>query len=174
LALLYTFLPYYLFKIGANLLSYAGSVRGEDVWRAQEAWFSYSWVSFLGLVEAVTGSSGWGLTGGADRTNNLEWFNLIAILALAISILVRFILFLANQEGLLELGAIFFAGTVLLQMWPMASMSLYERVVNTQLPEDDIEELRRAEIPTYLLYAFAVVIGIVISESISVTAPPAM
>jgi hypothetical protein len=167
-------LPYYCLKILANLLSYAGSVRGQDVWRAQEAWFSYSWVSFLGLVEAITGSSGWGLTGGADRTNNLEWFNLLAILALSLSILVRFILFLVHDSNLLELGALFFAATIVLHLWPMASMSLYERVVNSQLPEEEIEELHRAEIPTYLIYAFAVIIGIVISESVTYGIEPSM
>jgi hypothetical protein len=160
-----------MLKILANLISYAGSVRGDDVWRAQEVWFSFSWVSFLGIWEAVSGSTGWGLTGGASRTNNLEWFNILAFTALALSIVVRFGLFLVDTASLMNLGAVFFAGTIVIQLWPMVSMSLYERIVNRQMAEEDIEELRRIEFPTYVLYAAAIVISIIMSELLS-TAPP--
>eukprot|EP01094_Clydonella_sp_ATCC50884_P008790 TRINITY_DN18344_c0_g1_i1.p1 TRINITY_DN18344_c0_g1~~TRINITY_DN18344_c0_g1_i1.p1 ORF type:complete len:543 (-),score=222.60 TRINITY_DN18344_c0_g1_i1:765-2255(-) len=170
IALLYTFIPYYSLKILASLVSYAGNVRADDVWRAQEIWFSYAWVALLGMFEAVSGSSGWGLTGTNARTNRLEWFNMIMVLLLSVGILVRFVVFLLDSASdLLDLGALFFAATIVIQMWPMVSMSLYERVVNAYLDEEDIEELHRAEIPTYLIYGFIIIIGIVVSESVAFT-----
>jgi len=165
--LLYTFLPYYMLKILANLISYAGAVRGDDVWRAQEVWFSYAWVSFLGTLEALSGSTGWGLTGGAARTNNLEWFNIGAVAVLSASIIVRFVMFLFSSSSLMNLGAIFFASTIVVQLWPMVSLSLYERIVNRQLDPDNIEELQRIEIPNYLIYAAAIIVGIVMSETMT-------
>jgi len=168
-AFLVTFMPYFILKFVATYLAY-DRVNSQDVWVAQEIWFGYSFASFFGVIDAfnesITGSAigGWGVTGEGKRSSKLEWFNTAVLLVLGLAILIRFLIFLiAPTQNITEIAAIFFASTVVIQMWPMVSTSLYEWVHNSQLPVDEKVDLHRYEIPNYIIFTAVLILGIVVS-----------
>jgi len=165
-AFLYTFLPYFLLKFLTNYLSY-NKVKADDIWVSQEIWFGYSFASLIGVIDAfkeqITGKSlgGWGVTGEGKRSSNLEWFNLIVCLLMVLIIIVRFVVFLLDPSQVVSIAAIFFSITIVIQMWPMVSTSLYEYLRNAVRARDDVVDLHRFEIPNYVIFT-GLLIGVIL------------
>ena len=167
-AFVFTFLPYFLAKFIGSFTAYSGKVNSEEIWIAQQVWFGYAFPAVIGIIDAVrqhfTGKGlSWGVTGEAERKNWLEYFNVAVVSGLVIGIAIRMLhLFIFIEAALVDLGAVFFAGTIVFQMWPMVSMSLYEWINNAPKEEKDKEDLKRFTVPTYVAYVFLllVVIGI--------------
>jgi len=165
-AFLYTFLPYFLLKFMVNYLSY-NKVKADDIWVSQEIWFGYSFASLIGVIDAfkeqITGKSlgGWGVTGEGKRSSNLEWFNLVVCLLLTLIIIVRFVVFLLDPRRVVSIAAIFFAITIVIQMWPMVSTSLYEYLRNAVRARDELVDLHRFEIPNYVIFT-GLLIGVIL------------
>jgi len=135
-------------------------------------WFSYSFAALLGIIDAFkegitgTGLEGWGVTGEGKRTGSLEWINVIVLLLLSICLFIRFMLFLVAAGSSAELAGVFFAGTIVVQMWPVVSTTLYEWAFNSHLPGDEKVDLQRIEIPNYIVFTLALVFGVLISQYI--------
>jgi len=168
-AFLVTFLPYFVLRFCATYLSY-NRVHADDIWVAQEVWFSFSFAAFWGILDAFkelttgTGLGGWGVTGEGKRSSNMEWFNTVVMFVLGITIFIQFVIFLSNPaNNITVIAAIFFASTIVLQMWPMVSTSLYEWVHNSNLPIDEKVDLHRYEVPNYIVFSFVLILGVIIS-----------
>jgi len=167
-AFLITFLPYFVLKFCQQYLSY-NKVKADDVWVSQEIWFGYSFASLIGVVDAfkeqITGKSlgGWGVTGEGRRSSNLEWFNVVVCLALSLIIFIRFVVFLIDPTNVVSVAAIFFAITIVIQMWPMVSTSLFEMIMNSVRERDEMVDLQRFEIPNYILFTVVLIGGILLS-----------
>jgi len=168
-AFLVTFLPYFVLRFASTYLSY-NRVNADDIWVAQEVWFSFSFAAFWGILDAFkelttgTGLGGWGVTGEGKRSSKLEWFNTVVLFVLSITILVRFLIFLAAPaDNITVIAAIFFSITIVIQMWPMVSTSLYEWVHNSNLPVDEKVDLHRYEVPAYILFSAILILGIIVS-----------
>ena len=120
------------------------------------------------MRERVTGVGlKWGVTGeaGEPRNNWLEYFNMGIVLLLTIGIiyrLVHMLFFSTAQTVLVDFGAIFFAATIVFQMWPMLSMSLYEMFRNSNVEKDQQKELHRFKIPTFVSYCVILMIVLAI------------
>jgi len=165
-AFLVTFLPFFLLKSISTYLSY-NRVNSNDVWVAQEVWFSFSFAAFWGILDAFkesitgTGLGGWGVTGEGKRSSNMEWFNTVTLFVLSITVFIRFLIFLTDPKGnITVIAAVFFSMTVIIQMWPMVGTSLYEWVHNSHLAVDEKVDLHRYEIPNYILFYFILIVGI--------------
>jgi len=167
-AFLITFLPYFALKFCQQYLSY-NKVKADDVWVSQEIWFGYSFASLIGVVDAlkeqITGQSlgGWGVTGEGRRSSNLEWFNVIVCLAMALIIFIRFVVFLIDPTNVVSVAAIFFAITIVIQMWPMVSTSLFEMIMNSVRERDEMVDLQRFELPNYIVFTAVLIGGILLS-----------
>lgn len=167
-AFLVTFLPYFALKFLTQYLSY-NRVNADDIWVAQETWFGYSFASLIGVIDAfkenITGRSlgGWGVTGEGKRSSNLELFNLSVCLLLILVIIVRFVIFLIDPTQVVAIAAIFFAVTIVIQMWPMVSTSLYEYIKNAVRDPDEKLDLQRFEIPNYIIFTAVLIGGILVS-----------
>eukprot|EP00339_Tiarina_fusa_P015065 CAMPEP_0117016706 /NCGR_PEP_ID=MMETSP0472-20121206/13146_1 /TAXON_ID=693140 ORGANISM="Tiarina fusus, Strain LIS" /NCGR_SAMPLE_ID=MMETSP0472 /ASSEMBLY_ACC=CAM_ASM_000603 /LENGTH=227 /DNA_ID=CAMNT_0004720863 /DNA_START=85 /DNA_END=764 /DNA_ORIENTATION=+ len=167
-AFIFTFVPYFAAKFLSSITAYTGKVEPDEIWVAQQVWFGYAFPAVVGIIDALrqqfTGKGlSWGVTGEAERRNWLEYFNVFVVFALSIGILFRVVhMFLYVETSLIDMGAIFFAGTIVYQMWPMVSMSLYEWVYNIALDSTERDELVRFKIPTYIIYVvlLLMVIGI--------------
>jgi len=167
-ALLATFLPYFICKSVAAFLSY-DRVNSKDIWVAQEIFFSYSFASTFGAMDAfyekVTGKAlgGW-FTGEGKRRSKLEWLNALVVLLFVLAIFIEFIMFLVNPlQNIIEIAALFFSFIVVMQMWPMVSTTLYEFVHNSHLPAEEKVDLHRYEVPDYIIFTFVLVFGIIVS-----------
>lgn len=137
----------------------------------QEVWFSYAFAAMVGIWDAfkerLTGKAGkWGVTGeGGSRNSNLEYFNIFVVVVLAIGIifrLVHMLFFATSTSALVDFGATFFAATIVFQMWPMVSMSLYEMFHNANVDKESQKELHRFKIPTIVTYCVVLIIVITI------------
>lgn len=164
---LFTFVPYFLAKVFGNQIAYSGRVSSDDIWISQQTWFSFAFPAVFGIFDAcrerATGKgTAWIATGSNARRSNLEYFNMFMFIALILGIFVAFVsMFSATastQDLLVDFGAIFFAGTIVFQMWPLVSMSLYEY---TRDPTQ-AKSFGRFEIPTFFAYIIflAAVIGV--------------
>jgi len=168
-AFLVTFLPYFVLKFFSTYLSY-NRVRSDDIWVAQEIWFSFSFAAFWGILDAFkeqitgTGLGGWGVTGEGKRSSKLEWFNTVVLFVLGITIIIRFLIFLTSPAAnITVIAAIFFSITIVIQMWPMVSTSLYEWVHNSNLPVDEKVDLHRYAVLNYVLFSAILILGIIVS-----------
>jgi len=166
-AFLFTFVPYFLVKFFCSLSAYSGKVDSEEIWISQQVWFGYAFSATFGIFDAcrerLTGKGmSWGVTGESERRHFLEYFNLFMVAALCLGIVVRLIhmLFHFTESPLVDFGAIFFAGTIAFQMWPMVSMSLFEWIKNSAASEDEKQDMHRFEVPTYIIYIIALLLVI--------------
>ncbi len=142
-------------------------VKSSSIWVAQEVWYSQAFTAFLGILDALyekfmgKGITGWRATGEGCRTSRIEYFNIIILILLVFGIIVRFIIFLAvPDDRLLAVGSAFFAAVILVQLWPMVSMSLYELLINEYRPAEEKKELGRFKIPNWLLFTGILIAGI--------------
>lgn len=58
--------------------------------------------------------------------------------------------------------------TIVIQMWPVTSTTVYEWVNNAHLTAEDKVDLKRYEIPKYLLFAVFIVFTILIGQLLNV------
>jgi len=168
-AFLITFVPYFICRFLSNYLSY-NKVSADDVWVAEEIWYSYSFASLYGIIDAFkeeftgTGIGGWGVTGEGKRTGNLEWANVLVVFGLLILIIIRFGFFLFAAANLIYIAAMFFGGGIVIHMWPIVSTTLYEYLYNNHLPADEKVDLRRFEVPAYIMFAAVIVVSVLLSQ----------
>jgi len=164
---LWVFLPYLCLRMLNNWIALQG-VKSSSIWVAQEMWYSQAFTAFLGILDALyekfmgVGLTGWKSTGEGTRTTKIEYFNVIIAALLVFGIIMRVILFLASSSSnrLISFGSAFFAGVILIQLWPTVSMSLYELLVNRYKPSDEKKELGRFKIPNWLMFTVILVVGI--------------
>ncbi len=90
--------------------------------------------------------------------------NVVAVFVLSVCITVRFLLFLINDNSVVYMSSIFWAGTIVVQMWPMVSTTLYEFLKNADRPPEDRKDLKRLEVPNYWIYTILLVAAILASE----------
>jgi cellulose synthase (UDP-forming) len=171
---LLTFLPYFTMKLIFQYLAYH-KVNAQDVWVAQENWFAYGFASVYGIIDAVkelvtgTGLGGWGVTGEGTRSSNQEYFNVVVVFGLLLCMLIRGILYLLNPDrDPVEAASIFFAATIVIQMWPVTSTTVYEWINNAHLTKEDKVDLKRYEIPKYLIFAVFIIFTILIGQLLNV------
>lgn len=171
-AFIFTFVPYFAGKFLTSFTAYTGKVDADEIWIAQQVWFGYAFCAVVGIFDALrqqfTGRGlSWGVTGEAERRNWLEYFNVIMVFLLCVGIAIRTInMFVHVETSLIDMGAIFFAGTIVYQMWPMVSMSLYEWIYNTALDPSERDELKRFTIPTYVVYVILLILIIAVGVTI--------
>ncbi|OQR89532.1 cellulose synthase catalytic subunit UDP-forming, partial [Achlya hypogyna] len=131
--LLYTFLPLMLVRWMLNLLANR-TVDSNDVWRAQQTWFSYSFITMLAILEAVrwrlTGViSAWTNTGAGQKTSWTEIPNVLMFFTIAVSQIVGLVRFF-NYENATSpwnyVSAMFFGFWIMSNLYPMAKMSISE------------------------------------------------
>jgi cellulose synthase (UDP-forming) len=163
---LWVFLPYLCLRMANNLIALQG-VKSSSVWVAQEVWYAQAFTAFLGILDALyekflgTGLTGWKVTGEGTRTTAIEYFNVVVALLLFFGVIIRLIVFLADDsDRLISFGSAFFASIILVQLWPMVSMSLYELLVNEYKPADEKKELGRFKIPNWLGFTAVLCVGI--------------
>jgi len=165
---LVTFVPYFLARFFGIYFAYDG-VDTHQIWVAQQAWFSYAVCSLSGIIdaiqEAITGKAmkGWTATGEGKRVSSIELVNVFILLVLVIAIVVQFVKYVINPGDLNIVAAIFFSGTIVIQMWPMVSATIYERIYNMHLRPEERLDLQRLEFPNYVIYFFAVILSFIVS-----------
>ena len=133
LRLLYTFLPLMLIRWMLNLLANR-SVDNNDVWRAQQTWFSYSFITMLAIFEAlqarITGKEqSWANTGAGQKTSWVEIPNVLLFFTLFISQFVALIRFFQYENATAPwnyVASMFFGFWVMSNLYPMVKMSLTE------------------------------------------------
>jgi hypothetical protein len=62
----------------------------------------------------------------------------------------------------------FFSATIVIQMWPVTSTTVYEWINNAHLTTEDKVDLKRYEIPKYLIFAIFIVFTILIGQLLDV------
>lgn len=133
LRLLYTFLPLMLIRWLLNLLANR-AVDNNDVWRAQQTWFSYSFITMLAIFEAIqariTGrEKSWANTGAGQKTSWVEIPNVLLFFTLMISQFVALIRFFQYENATAPwnyVAAMFFGFWIMSNLYPMVKMSLTE------------------------------------------------
>nr|ACX56231.1 cellulose synthase 3 [Saprolegnia monoica] len=131
--LLYTFLPLMLVRWMLSLLANR-TVDSNDVWRAQQTWFSYSFITALAIGEAVrwrlTGViSAWANTGAGQKTSWTEIPNVLMYFTLVVSQFVGLTRFFEYENATSPwnyISAMFFGFWIMSNLYPMAKMSISE------------------------------------------------
>ncbi len=86
------------------------------------------------------------------------------MLILVACIVVRFVYFLSEENSIVYMAAIIWAGSIVIQLWPMAATTLYEWIYNTNLPPLYRKDLERIEVPTYVAYTTLLIVAVLASE----------
>lgn len=158
------FVTYYAVRYVAFYAAFY-DVASIDVLRSQETWFSYSICHTLGMYQGFNQNSklSWvANTGQRARRNWMEWANISIVAVLVVGILFRLIYFLTKGAGCepwQSVGAILFGTYILVHMWPMASLSLNERLGGGG-SEDEMP--RPLSVPTPLLYSILTIVGVAV------------
>ncbi|KAF1782816.1 Nucleotide-diphospho-sugar transferase [Phytophthora cactorum] len=130
---LYSFLPVTFCRWVLNLLANR-AVDNNDVWRAQQTWFSFSFITMMAIVEAiqarVTGKDkSWANTGAGQKTSWTEIPNVLFFFTLLFSQLVALVRFFEYENATNPwnyVSAMFFGFFVMSQFYPMVKMSITE------------------------------------------------
>nr|AEC45570.1 cellulose synthase 3 [Pseudoperonospora cubensis]QLB37643.1 cellulose synthase 3 [Pseudoperonospora humuli] len=130
---LYSFLPVTFCRWVLNLLANR-AVDNNDVWRAQQTWFSFSFITMMAIVEAIqarmTGKDkSWANTGAGQKTSWTEIPNVLFFFTLLFSQLVALIRFFEYENATNPwnyVSAMFFGFFVMSQFYPMVKMSITE------------------------------------------------
>jgi len=131
--LMYTFLPVMFARWLLNLLANR-AVDSTDVWRAQQTWFSYAFITMLAMYEAVqvrlTGKEkSWGNTGAGQKTSWVEIPNILIFLTLCIAQIQGLVRFFDYENATAPwnyVSASFFGFWIMVNLYPMARMSITE------------------------------------------------
>lgn len=130
---LYSFLPLNIAKWMLNLLANR-AVDNNDVWRAQQTWFSYAFITMLAIFEAfqtrITGKeSSWTNTGAGQKTSWFEIPNVMFFFTLGVSQIVALVRFFQYENATTPwnyVSAMFFGFFIMAQYYPMVKMSITE------------------------------------------------
>lgn len=155
------FMVYYSVRYITFYTALAG-VNSVDVLRSQQTWFSYNICHVMGVIDAlnVNGRMGWvANTGERNRRSWMEWVNIAICIFLVIMVVFRLVAFLVSGgcAPWNTFGAIFFAMYILFNMWPMASISLNERLSSAS---DEEKEHQTMHVPIPVLISVATIIGV--------------
>ncbi|KAF0690348.1 Aste57867_18279 [Aphanomyces stellatus] len=131
--MLYTFLPVMLVRWMLNLMANR-TVDNNDVWRAQQTWFSYSFITALAIMEAIrwrlTGViSAWTNTGAGQKTSWTEIPNVMMYFTLVVSQFIALGRFFQYENATAPwnyISAMFFGFWIMSNLYPMAKMSITE------------------------------------------------
>jgi cellulose synthase (UDP-forming) len=132
-AFMYSFLPVMIARWLLNLMANR-AVDNNDVWRSQQTWFSYSFITLLAIGEALqarlTGKeSSWANTGAGARTSWTEVPNILMFFTLGVSQFVALIRFFQYENATTPwnyVSAMFFGVWIMIQLFPMVKMSITE------------------------------------------------
>ncbi|DAZ92486.1 TPA: hypothetical protein N0F65_012716 [Lagenidium giganteum] len=130
---LYSFLPVMIARWMLNLLANR-AVDNNDVWRAQQTWFSYAFITMLAIFEAlqarITGKDkSWSNTGAGQKTSWAEIPNVLMFFTLLVSEFVALIRFFQYENATSPwnyVSAMFFGFWIMSNLYPMVKMSITE------------------------------------------------
>nr|AFB77612.1 cellulose synthase 3 [Albugo candida] len=130
---MYSFLPLMLSRWILNLLANR-AVDNNDVWRAQQTWFSYSFITLLAIIEAIqariTGKDkSWANTGAGQKTSWTEIPNVLMFFTIAVSEFVALVRFFQYENATSPwnyVSAMFFGLWIMSNLYPMVKMSITE------------------------------------------------
>ena len=171
LSFLVLFGAYFTLKSLASMFAYYEVVIHRDIWRAQQVWFTFGFPSLMGMMQSFSTrlqswlikehvEAKWVTTASNARRNAMEWFNGIYLFVLVGAMIVSIFTVLRANETCFEfLAASLFGGAIAIMLWPGVSMTIYEMA-----PCLHSVYTSRVEIPTHLVYAGLVVLGLVISQ----------
>lgn len=152
------FVLYYVIRYVAFFSAFA-DVSNIDILRSQETWFSYNVCHVVGMWDALMGQKmSWvANTGQRSRRSWMEWVNVVLVALMLVGIITRIVLFLFKDEGCVpeeSVGALMFGIYILIHMWPMAAISLSERLHGFK--EDEIA--KPVELPLPMIYAAVTIV----------------
>lgn len=156
------FMTYYTVRYITFYSAFA-DVSPVDVLRSQQTWFSYNVCHVIGVFNAlnVNGRMGWvANTGERNRRHWMEWINIFLAFLMGFMILFRLIAFLALDGGCSPwntIGAVFFGSYILFNLYPMASISLNERLSSAS---DEEKEHKTLSFSTPLLISIGTIVGV--------------
>lgn len=163
------FVLYYVIRYIAFFAAFT-DVAYIDILRSQETWFSYNVCHVIGMWDAFMGQKmSWvANTGQRSRRNWMEWVNVSIVVLLLCGLLARIILFLTADGGCRpweSLGAFFFGVYITVHMWPMAAISIEERLKGLK----DDEMAGAVELPTPIIYSAITILSVIVLSSWSKT-----
>lgn len=155
------FMLYYAIRYITFYSAFAG-VASIDVLRSQQTWFSYNICHVMGVIDAlnVNGRMGWvANTGERNRRSWMEWINIVICIIIAFMIGFRLVSFLVTGgcSPWNSFGAIFFGAYILFNMWPMASISLNERLSSASNSE---KEHKGLSAPMPIIISLGTILGV--------------
>lgn len=134
-----------------------------DILRSQETWFSYNICHVIGMWDAFMGQKmSWvANTGQRSRRVWMEWVNVIIVALMVTGLVTRIILFLVQDQGCRAwetFGAIAFGLYITIHMWPMAAISISERV--SKFKEDEVASA--VDLPLPIIYSVVTILAVVV------------
>lgn len=155
------FIMYYTVRYVTFYAAFAG-VSSVDVLRSQQTWFSYNVCHVMGVIDAlnVNGRMGWvANTGERNRRNWMEWVNIGLCIFITGMIIFRLIAFLVSGgcAPWNSFGAVFFGSYVVFNMYPMASISLNERLSSAS---DEEKEHKPMTVPVPIMISVMTILGV--------------
>lgn len=134
-----------------------------DILRSQETWFSYNICHVVGMWDGFMGKKfSWvANTGQRNRRNWMEWVNICIVAIMMVGLITRVVLFLYKDGGCRPwelVGAIMFGFYITLHMWPMAAISVAERLKSFK--EDEVA--RGVELPLPIIYSSMTILGVLV------------
>jgi len=159
------FITYYVIRYIAFFSAYS-DVAPVDILRGQETWFGYNICHIIGMWDALMGSKmSWvANTGERSRKIWMEWVNIIICGIMVVGMVYRIIQFLYFENGggcdaWQTFGACCFGVYILGHMWPMAAVSINERI-NPSRDDDQIGE--PYELPTPIIYSAVTILAVLV------------
>ncbi len=157
------FVTYYTVRYIAFFAAYS-DVAYIDILRGQETWFGYNICHVIGMWDAFMGSKmSWvANTGQRSRRNWMEWVNVSICFILILGLVYRVFAFLYLEGGCSPwqtIGAFCFGFYVLGHMWPMAAISLNERLHPS---EDDDQIAKPVDLPTPIIYSAVTILAVIV------------
>eukprot|EP00177_Eucheuma_denticulatum_P004887 GFKZ01008882.1.p1 GENE.GFKZ01008882.1~~GFKZ01008882.1.p1 ORF type:complete len:884 (+),score=127.73 GFKZ01008882.1:42-2654(+) len=156
------FVLYYVVRYIAFFAAFT-DVAYIDILRSQETWFSYNICHVIGMWDAFMGQKmSWvANTGQRNRRNWMEWVNVTIVAIMIAGLITRVVTFLYRDGGCRPwemVGAILFGTYITIHMWPMAAISLAERLQG--LKDDEIAQ--SVDLPLPLIYSSLTILGVLV------------
>lgn len=161
---LYYVIRYISFYAAFNEVAYI------DILRSQETWFSYNVCHVVGMWDALMGQKmSWvANTGQRSRRTWMEWVNVTLVLVIIIGIITRVVMFLYPGNGCAPwetFGALMFGVYLAVHMFPMAAISVQERLHGYK----DDEIATEVGLPLPIIYSIMTILGVLILARWSAT-----
>lgn len=163
--ILYYLIRYISFYTAFNEVAYI------DILRSQETWFSYNVCHVVGMWDALMGQKmSWvANTGQRSRRNWMEWVNVWLVVLLIIGIITRVVMFLFKDQGCKPwetFGALMFGAYLTIHMFPMAAISVQERIHGYK----DDEIAKGVSLPLPIIYSAITIVGVFVLARWAATA----